>query len=62
MHEVIFYQKSNGESPVLDYLRELQRQDSKDARIRKNKIIQYIKILEARGTRAGEPVMKHIWA
>lgn len=60
MHEIIFYQKANGETPVLDYMRELSKSKSKDSRIKLNKIAQYIKVLEEKGTRAGEPFMKHI--
>lgn len=60
MHEIIFYQRANGETPVLDYMRELKSSGSKDSRIKLNKIAQYIKVLEEKGTRAGEPFMKHI--
>lgn len=60
MHEIIFYRKSNGETPVLDYMRQLKASKSKDSRVKLNKIAQYIKVLEEKGTRAGEPFMKHI--
>ena len=55
-----FYQKENGDSPVWDYLQELSKDNSKDSRIRKNKLLQYIKVLSEKGTRAGEPIMKHL--
>ena len=60
LYEIIFYRKANGETPVLDYLRTLQKSGSKDSRIKMNKIVQYIKVLEEKGTRAGEPFVKHI--
>ena len=60
MHEIIFYQKANGEMPVLDYMRKLSASKGKDSRIKLNKIAQYIKVLEEKGTRAGEPFIKHI--
>ena len=60
VYEIIFYKKANGETPVLDYLRTLQKSGSKDSRIKMNKIAQYIKVLEEKGTRADEPFVKHI--
>lgn len=60
MHEIIFYEDRSGAVPVLDYMRELGKDGSKDSRIKYNKIAQYIKVLEREGTRAGEPVVKHL--
>ena len=60
MYKIIFYRKSNGEVPVLDYLRELGATGGKDSRIKLNKIGQYIKVLEEKGTQAGEPFVKHL--
>ena len=60
MYQVVFYQKVNGETPVLDYMRELARAKDKDSRIKLNKIGQYIKVLEQMGTRVGEPIVKHL--
>ena len=60
MHQIIFYQRANGETPVLDYLRSLGESNGKENRIKYNKIAQYIKVLEDKGTRAGEPFMKRI--
>lgn len=60
MYKIVFYQKENGEAPVLDYMRELSKSKDKDSRIKLNKLSQYIKVLEQMGTRAGEPVVKHL--
>lgn len=60
MYNIEFYQKENGEVPVLDFMRRLAAEKSKDSRINLNKISQYIKVLESMGTRAGEPFMKHL--
>ena len=60
MYTIEFYRKKNGECPVLDYMRSLNQENSKDSRINLNKISQYIKVLENMGTRAGEPFMKHL--
>lgn len=60
MYNIEFYQKENGEVPVLDFMRQLADEKSKDSRINLNKISQYIKVLESMGARAGEPFMKHL--
>lgn len=60
MYKIEFYQKENGESPVLDYIREMSSHKDKDSRIKLNKLSQYIKVLEQLGTRAGEPIVKHL--
>lgn len=60
MYQIVFYQKENGESPVLDYMREIAKNKDKDSRIKLNKLAQYIKVLEQMGTRAGEPIVKHL--
>ena len=60
MFEIIFYRRANGEVPVLDHLRRLNQENTKDSRIRKSKALQYIKVLEQMGTRAGAPIIKHL--
>ena len=42
MYKIYFYRDRNGRQPVLDYLRELKKQNSKDARIKLNKLNDYI--------------------
>ena len=60
MHTIYFYKDKNGNEPVLDYMRELASQKSKDSRIKLNKLNDYIELLSQQGTRAGEPYMKHL--
>ena len=60
MHKIYFYKDKNGNEPVLDYMRELASQKSKDSCIKLNKINDYIELLSQHGTRAGEPYMKHL--
>lgn len=60
MHEVIFYRDKNGNEPVLDYLRELKSNDSKDNRIKRNKINDYIQALSVYGTELTENYVKHL--
>ncbi len=60
LNKVYFYQRQNGETPVMDYLVSLENSNSKDSRIKKNKIIQYIDLLKIHGTTLGEPIMKHL--
>ena len=58
MYEVHFYQDANGNQPVKEYLDKLEEKSikSKDARIKYNKIDQYIGILMEHG----EPYVKHL--
>ncbi len=60
MYDIYFYKDHNGKQPVLDYLRELASSNSKDSRIKLNKIRDYILILKKYGTLAGEPFIKHL--
>lgn len=60
MYEIFFYRDRNGEEPVRDYLKELDRKKDKDSRIKLNKIRDYVKILSEYGKSAGEPYMKPI--
>jgi len=62
MFEVEFYEDRHGKQPVREVLNELRdkAQTSKDARIQYQKILTYIRVLEAYGTRVGEPQVKHI--
>ena len=60
MFEIYFYIDSQGNRPVLDYLRDLAKRSDKDSRIKLTKIREYIQALKLRGTRAGEPYVKHL--
>lgn len=56
MHAIYFYKDKQGNQSVLD----LARQDSKDSRIKLNKLNDYIELLSQHGTRAGQPYIKHL--
>lgn len=60
MQTIYFYKDKNGNEPVLDYMRELACQKSKDSRIKLNKLNDYIELLSQHGTRAGEPYIKYL--
>lgn len=60
MYSVYFYKDKNGKQPVLDYMRELSTQNTKDAKIKLRKIQDYINVLKEFGTRAGEPYTKKV--
>lgn len=60
MNKIIFYKDKKGNEPVYDYMQSLSKKKSKDSRIKLNKIGDYIEILSAYGTTAGEPYMKHL--
>lgn len=61
MHEIIFYEDRSGKIPVLEYMRELSKNRSKDSRIKLNKINDYIQALSEYGTeRLTENYVKHL--
>ena len=61
MHEIIFYKNTKGEQPVLEYMRELSKNSSKDSRIKLNKINDYIQALSVYGTeQLSENYVKHL--
>jgi len=62
MYEIIFYKDRQDNEPLRDYLIELRKEaaKSKDGRIKRNKIVEYITILKTHGTRAGLPYTKYI--
>ena len=62
MFHVIFYEDRNGNSPVVDFIDDLDKtaHTDKNSRVRLGKIIRYISLLEHFGTRAGLPASRHI--
>ena len=59
-YSVIFYKDRRGRQPIAEYLAELVNTKSKDARIKFNKIEDYIRVLKIRGISAREPFIKHL--
>ena len=60
MYGIVFYRDQKGNEPVVDFIRELDSRDDKDARVRLHRIRCFIKILMRFGTYAGRPFVKHI--
>ena len=60
MHEIIFYEDSKGNKPVLKYIKQLANTNGKDSRIKLKKIQEYIVVLQTYGATMGEPYMKHL--
>ncbi len=60
MYKAVFYADRHGREPVYEYLKELDRQNTKDARIRRTKIRAYIKTLEEKGLPLTVDMCKHI--
>ena len=60
MHEIIIFHDRNGKSQVLDFLKDLTSKKGKDARIKANKVNDYIQALAIYGTYIGEPTCKHL--
>lgn len=60
MHKILFYKDRDNKELVREYMQELAAQNTKDARIKLHKIQDYINVLAAYGTRAGEPYVKKV--
>jgi len=60
VHEIIFYEDKNGNSPVYEFMQDLSKRTDKNSRINLNKINDYIETLSTNGKQAGEPYIKHI--
>lgn len=60
MYKIFFYEDRKGRSPVRDYTNALAMRRDKDSRIKFQKIRRDIEFLINRGTRVGEPVVKHL--
>lgn len=60
MHEIIFYEDSKGNKPVLEYIKQLANTNGKDSRIKLKKVQEYIVVLQTYGATMGEPYMKHL--
>lgn len=55
-----FLKTKSGENEVQNYIKKLQNNNNKTDRIKLNKIIAYMRMLEEKGLALGEPYIKHI--
>lgn len=62
MYRIEFYEKTDGSSPVLDFLEMLREKakTSKDARIQYKQFAFYIELLQKQGTYLPNNITKHI--
>jgi len=60
LYRILFYRDRRGHEPVLEYIDELNKKNSKDSKIKLSKILDYINILETYGTVIGEPYVKSL--
>ena len=60
MYDIEIYESKNGISEVKEYIKKLQNQRSKNAKIKFRKIIAYIRLLKENGLNLGEPYIKRI--
>lgn len=60
MFSILFYRDEKGREPVKDYLMKISEKRDKESVIKKNKILDYIRILSKKGTYAGKPYLKHL--
>lgn len=61
-YKIIFYKDENGKNQIKDYMLELNsnKNNNKNSKIKFNKIISYMKMLQIKGLSLGEPYIKHI--
>lgn len=59
-YTIVLYEDANGHQPIMDYMRQLQKENTKDARIKLNKMRDYVKLLKLYGPRLVEPYCKHL--
>ena len=61
MYKIIFYTDQNNRSDLLDFINELRRKkNTKESRIKLNKIAAYLNQLSKNGLLIGEPYIKHL--
>ena len=60
MHNIEIYEDNNGKSDIQEYILKLRNGNSKDDKIKLNKIRMYIHLLSEYGLLLGEPYIKHI--
>ena len=62
MYEILFYENARGESPVLDYMKNLEskQNSNKSARIELSQILLHLELLARNGTRNNANITKKI--
>ena len=60
MHEIRFYRDPNGVQPAKEFLKNLQNQNSKNARIQVKQIASYITLLQERGLSLNKNIIEKV--
>lgn len=60
MYKIHFYKDKKGYSQVKEYIDNLVEKNDKTSRIKFNKILLYLQVLQVKGTYCGEPFVKHL--
>ena len=60
MFDIEFYEDKNGKSEVYEYIKELNKSNSKNNRIKLKKINMYIELLSKHGLTLTEPYLKKL--
>lgn len=60
MYKIYFYRDRNGNSPISDYIRKLNKKTDKYSRVQLYKIQDYISALSEHGLQLREPYIKHL--
>lgn len=60
VYHLVYYENQQGEKAVKEYIETLNKRTDKDARIKSNKIAEYLRRLQEHGTGIGEPTVDKI--
>lgn len=60
MYNIEIYETKNGKSEIKEYIKKLEEKNNKSDKIKINKIIAYIRMLQEYGLSLGTPYIKHI--
>ena len=60
MFKVFFYEDSEGNSEIKNYIQDLQKKKDKDSHIKYNKVVSYIDMLKKYGLALENKYIKHI--
>ena len=60
MYNIEFYQDKNGKSEILEYIGKLKKSNSKNSKIKLNKIISYSRFLKNNGINLNTSYIKHL--
>ena len=60
MYTIEIYKGKSGNSEIMEYLNNLKNKNDKENRIKMQKIVAYMRLLEEKGLYLGKPFIKHL--